>query len=69
MIGGKPIANYHWVDAGPCTEVNREGSKAGDQVFYVGEHFRVDGDYKVLAIDVPFEAAQLNIGKNIVWLY
>lgn len=68
MIGGKPTANYHWVDAGPCTEVNSKGSKAGDQVLYVGEHFRVDGDYKVLAIDIPTEAAQLKVGKTTVWV-
>ncbi|RGB58610.1 MULTISPECIES: N-acetylmuramoyl-L-alanine amidase [Bacillota] len=68
MIGGKPTASYHWVDAGPCTEVNNKGSKAGDQVLYVGDKFRVDGDYKVLAIDIPTEATQLKIGKTTVWV-
>lgn len=68
MIGGKPTASYHWVDAGPCTEVNSKGSKAGDQVLYVGEHFRVDGDYEVFAIDIPTEAAQLKVGETVVWV-
>lgn len=35
---------------------------------HIGEHFRVDGDYKVLAIDISTEAAQLKIGKTVVWV-
>ena len=68
LIGGKPTQSYHWVDSNPCIEVNAKGQKAGDQVFYIGDKFKIPGDYKVLALDMATNASKVKIGNHETWV-
>lgn len=68
LIGGKPTKSYHWVDANPCVETNASGKRAGDQIFYIGEHFAIPGDFKVLALDMATDASKVKIGNHETWV-
>lgn len=68
LIGGKPTMGYHWIDANPCVETNTSGKRAGDQIFYIGEHFVIPGDFKVLALDMATDASKIKIGNHETWV-
>lgn len=62
--------SYHWLPAGPFTEVDRNGNATNDQVLGGGlSYVKNDNIYTVQDIDVPTNSAKLNINGRDVWVF
>lgn len=57
------------IQAGPLTKCDKKGNVTKSQVFSVGDYFKCDKKFKVLAVDVPTNAVQANVGGRKIWLY
>jgi len=67
LSGGKSTT-LNLIDAVPLDETNASGIKAGNQVLTVGEYFKINGTYRVLAIDKPSNGMKVKIGAYETWL-
>lgn len=67
LSGGKPTT-LNLIDAVPLDETNANGIKAGNQVLSVGDYFKVNGTYRVLAIDKASNGMKVKIGAYETWL-
>ncbi len=45
------------------------GKKTKSQVFSVGDYWKCDKKFKVLAVDKPTNSVQANVGGRKIWLY
>ena len=57
------------IQAGPLTKCNKNGKKTKSQVFSVGDYWKCDKKFKVLAVDKPTNSVQANVGGRKIWLY
>ena len=57
------------IQAGPLTKCDKNGKKTRSQVFSVGDYWKCDKKFKVLAVDVPTNSVQANVGGRKIWLY
>lgn len=67
LSGGKSTT-LNLIDAVPLDETNANGIKAGNQVLSVGDYFKVNGTYRVLAIDKASNGMKVKIGAYETWL-
>ncbi|MFR0892372.1 MAG: N-acetylmuramoyl-L-alanine amidase, partial [Clostridium sp.] len=57
------------IQAGPLTKCDKNGKKTKSQVFSVGDYWKCDKKFKVLAVDKPTNSVQANVGGRKIWLY
>lgn len=67
LSGGKSTT-LNLIDAVPLDETTSSGAKSGNQVLAVGEYFKVNGRYKVLAVDTASNGIKVKIGSYETWL-
>lgn len=67
-LADKPFADYNYIDATPCIEVDRYGNRTSDQVCDVNHYIKIPGVFTVLAIDKPTDACKVKIGSREVWI-
>lgn len=67
LSGGKSTT-LNLIDAVPLDETTAGGAKSGNQVLAVGEYFKVNGTYRVLAVDQPSNGIKVKIGSYETWL-
>lgn len=57
------------IQAGPLTKCDKNGKKTKSQVFSVGDYWKCDKAFTVLAVDAPTNAVLANVGGREIWLY
>lgn len=57
------------IPAGPLTKCDCNGNTTANQVFSVGDYFKCDKVFTVLAVDAPTDAVKANVGGREIWLY
>lgn len=67
-LSGGRSTTLNLIDAVPLDETTASGTKSGNQVLAVGEYFKVNGTYRVLAIDRPSNGIKVKIGAYETWL-
>lgn len=67
-LADQPFADYNYIDATPCVEVDRYGNRTADQVCDTGHYIKIPGVFTVLAIDKPTDACKIKIGSREVWV-
>lgn len=67
-LADQPFADYNYIDATPCIEVDRYGNRTADQVCDTGHYIKIPGVFTVLAIDKPTDACKIKIGSREVWV-
>lgn len=67
-LADKPFADYNYIDATPCVEVDRYGNRTADQVCDTGHYIKIPGVFTVLAIDKPTDACKIKIGSRETWV-
>lgn len=67
-LADQPFADYNYIDATPCIEVDRYGNRTADQVCDTGHYIKIPGVFTVLAIDKPTDACKVKIGSREVWI-
>ncbi len=67
-LADQPFADYNYIDATPCVEVDRYGNSTADQVCDTGHYIKIPGVFTVLAIDKPTDACKIKIGSREVWV-
>lgn len=67
-LSGGRSTTLNLIDAVPLDETTASGAKSGNQVLAVGEYFKVNGTYRVLAIDQPSNGIKVKIGAYETWL-
>lgn len=67
-LADKPFADYNYIDATPCVEVDKNGNRTADQVCDVNHYIKIPGVFTVLAIDKPTDACKVKIGSREVWI-
>ena len=65
-LADQPFADYNYIDATPCVEVDRYGNRTADQVCDTGHYIKIPGVFTVLAIDKPTDACKIKIGSREV---
>lgn len=67
-LADQPFADYNYIDATPCVEVDKNGVATKDQVCDTGHYIKIPGVFTVLAIDKPTDACKIKIGSREVWV-
>lgn len=67
-LADQPFADYNYIDATPCVEVDRYGNRTADQVCDTGHYIKIPGVFTVLAIDKPTDACKIKIGSRETWV-
>lgn len=57
------------IPADPLTKCDRNGNTTANQVFKVGDYFKCDKVFTVLAVDAATDAVKANVGGREIWLY
>ncbi len=57
------------IPAGPLTKCDAKGKKTASQKFSVGDYFKCDETFTVLAVDKPTDAVKIKIGGREIWVY
>lgn len=67
-LADKPFADYNYIDASPCVEVDKYGNRTSDQICDVNHYIKIPGTFTVLAVDKPTNACKVKIGSREVWI-
>lgn len=57
------------IQAAPLIKCDRNGKATASQVFSVGDYFKCDEKFTVLAVDAETDAIQINVGSRVIWVY
>ncbi|MGX7052303.1 CHAP domain-containing protein [Leuconostoc palmae] len=67
LSGGSSTA-LNYIDAGPLDKTHANGVKHYNQILSPGDYFKVNGQYRVLAVDRPSNGIKVKIGVYNTWL-